>query len=340
MSITTRTHKMLWGRSGNRCAMNDCRIELVMDITETDDESLIGEECHIVARKSNGPRGDENFPEEKIDKYNNLLLLCRNHHKIIDDNEMTYGIEKLNNIKEEHESWVRNKLNTYDEEQQKDEETYATYIDKFTELTNLDNWKGWTSFVLGADDPRLAIEMYKKLEELREWLFSRIWSGRHKELEVAFENFRLVLQDFLNVFRRYSKKSSGWYYTEKFYSREWHDQQSVYDKLFKQYQFHVFLVEDLVIELTRAINYICQIIRKYIDYTFRLTDGIVIIEIGPFGMDFEYRQYRVKYSKNDLKERILYKNIELFKEERINRDYCRGVGVDENDARFIEFYNS
>jgi hypothetical protein len=58
MSISTKTRKMLWGRSGNRWAHPDCRQELVADGTGTDDESLIGDECHIVAKCQNGPEAD------------------------------------------------------------------------------------------------------------------------------------------------------------------------------------------------------------------------------------------------------------------------------------------
>jgi hypothetical protein len=56
MAISGKTRKILWGRSGNRCAI--CRRELVMDATDLDDESVTGDECHIVARKPIGTRGD------------------------------------------------------------------------------------------------------------------------------------------------------------------------------------------------------------------------------------------------------------------------------------------
>lgn len=111
MSISIKTHKMLWGRSGNRCALEECRKELVMDATETDDESLIGEECHIIANSTNGPRGDTSIQED-LDKYENLILLCRIHHKIIDDQPNTYTVERLKKIKATHEKWVRDSLQT------------------------------------------------------------------------------------------------------------------------------------------------------------------------------------------------------------------------------------
>ena len=65
MSISLKTHKMLWGRAASRCAF--CRRELVMDASQTDDESLVGDACHIVAQSAGGPRGDSPLtPEERL----------------------------------------------------------------------------------------------------------------------------------------------------------------------------------------------------------------------------------------------------------------------------------
>lgn len=83
MAITDRTRKLLWGKSGSRCAL--CRIEMIMDATTKDDESIVGDECHIISGKPNGPRYDPDFPKDKLDSHQNLLLMCRVDHKMIDD---------------------------------------------------------------------------------------------------------------------------------------------------------------------------------------------------------------------------------------------------------------
>src|SRR5262249_42781807 len=75
MAITDKTRKLLWGRSGNRCAL--CRNELIMDRTPADDESIVGDEAHIHSGQEGGPRYDPNFPQDRIDKYDNLILLCK-----------------------------------------------------------------------------------------------------------------------------------------------------------------------------------------------------------------------------------------------------------------------
>ena len=53
-----------------------------------DDDSIIGDECHIVSAATNGPRYDPDFPDDQLDDYSNLLLLCKVHHKLIDDHKI------------------------------------------------------------------------------------------------------------------------------------------------------------------------------------------------------------------------------------------------------------
>lgn len=104
MSISERARKILWGRSGNRCAI--CRHELVIDATAVADRSVVGEECHVVSGKSQGPRHDPAFSADRLDEPENLLLLCRIHHKMADDQYETYTVEVLQKLKANHEKWV------------------------------------------------------------------------------------------------------------------------------------------------------------------------------------------------------------------------------------------
>lgn len=87
-----------------------------INATSLDDDSVIGEECHIVSPRPKGPRHKDVCPLEELDKYENLILLCRIHHKMIDDQCETYSIEVLKQIKKNHERWVSEKL-TEDDKQ-------------------------------------------------------------------------------------------------------------------------------------------------------------------------------------------------------------------------------
>lgn len=327
MTISSKTRKMLWGRAANRCAFVDCRRELVMDETETDDESVIGDECHIVARESDGPRGVSDLSGEARDKYDNLLLLCKVHHKIIDDQPNTYDVTLLKKMKQEHEAWVRDSL-SLDQARQRDDETYMTYIDKWEELLDLNNWNSWSSLVLGGGQPGLSTAQDSKLNEIRSWLLGRIWPGRYLELEAAIINFRHVLEDFYTVFHEHAElrgRGDDVLKTRKFYKiREWDTVR--YNKLAAEYDYHVDLVQDLLLELTRATNYVCDKVREFIMPGYRLAAGAVLVTSGPH-MDFKYHTYRVEYRGE---ERTLrpYPGLEQFKRNRTNRDRCFGSNTD------------
>ena len=75
-----------------------------------DDESIIGDECHIVSGACGGPRYDPSFARENVDDYSNLILLCKNHHKLIDDQESQYNASRLTELKAKHEKWVFGRL--------------------------------------------------------------------------------------------------------------------------------------------------------------------------------------------------------------------------------------
>ncbi|TFD65495.1 HNH endonuclease signature motif containing protein [Cryobacterium sp. Hh38] len=103
MAITDRDRKLLWGRAHNRCAM--CRSVLTPDSDSEPEEAIVADEAHIIARSPAGPRGGDGDRAD-IDGYGNVILLCKNHHKAIDDMPWTYPVDRVLQIKTEHESWA------------------------------------------------------------------------------------------------------------------------------------------------------------------------------------------------------------------------------------------
>lgn len=99
-----KTLGLLWGKSGGKCAYPGCKNELI--IKEIDE--IIGNICHIVSL--NGPRGDAQFSQDKLNEYDNLVLMCRHHHGLIDIDEKTNTIDKLKKIKRNHETYINQKL--------------------------------------------------------------------------------------------------------------------------------------------------------------------------------------------------------------------------------------
>lgn len=82
----------------------------MVDPTSLDSESVVGDECHIISSAKGGPRYDPSFPTSEIDELSNLMLLCRIHHKLVDDQAETYTADLLRSMKANHEKWVEHKL--------------------------------------------------------------------------------------------------------------------------------------------------------------------------------------------------------------------------------------
>src|SRR5947207_9256779 len=96
----------LWARSAGMCSHPDCKERLVLDKSGGDEAAIIGQAAHIVARKDAGPRGGSGVEGGRVDGYENLILLCANHHAKVDRFENGHPVELLRTWKAEHEAWV------------------------------------------------------------------------------------------------------------------------------------------------------------------------------------------------------------------------------------------
>lgn len=137
------------------------------------------------------------------------------------------------------------------------------------------------------------------------------------------------MNDFINVFSKYKKRISEenvpFYSTEKFYKRLKEPDGERYDKLLNEFDFHVDLVQDLMFEMTRAANYLCDQIRKHLSSSFRIKEGVLLIETGP-DMTYSYQTVRIEYKAID-QSLIKYPGLEKFMETRQERGSHFGKGI-------------
>lgn len=101
----TDTLRELYIFSGNMCAMPDCKTLLIDEYG-----TWIGEVAHIYAASNGGPRANTSLSQEERRDAENLILLCRNCHRKIDDKVEQYPAEILIKIKERHEGPYRKGL--------------------------------------------------------------------------------------------------------------------------------------------------------------------------------------------------------------------------------------
>jgi len=105
-NMSDQDRKLLWGKAGNRCAI--CK-KLLINVEDGDERGVVvGIECHIVGHSNSGPRGNDPLPLEERHKYENIVLLCSEHARTIDERTDVWTIDKLRSLKKEHEELMMN----------------------------------------------------------------------------------------------------------------------------------------------------------------------------------------------------------------------------------------
>src|SRR5437879_996193 len=87
-----------------------CRERLLSPNVAGTGSHMLGEVAHIVAEQADGPRGASPLTLEQRNEESNLILLCFDHHKVIDDDTKANTVESLHRLKSEHLSWVVGRL--------------------------------------------------------------------------------------------------------------------------------------------------------------------------------------------------------------------------------------
>jgi hypothetical protein len=164
--------------------------------------------------------------------------------------------------------------------------------------------------MISDGQPKISKEMDTKLNELSTWMLSRIWFKRYIELEESLKNFQRVLGDLYNTFHEHSTEYFDMFITDKFYKINRWDEK-LYANLVNEYNFHVDLVEDLVLELTRAANYVCDNVRRFFLPSFSVSEGLLLVNY-----DLVWTCHLKQFVQNTVGKNVLlqpYPGLERFK---------------------------
>jgi len=106
-AIKPETIIKLFVEAGGRCSFNGCNKYLLKDkltLREYNASNI----AHIVARSKNGPRGNDKLSLKDRNNIENLMLTCRDHHKLIDDAKLVdkYPVSLLKKYRKEHEERI------------------------------------------------------------------------------------------------------------------------------------------------------------------------------------------------------------------------------------------
>ncbi|MFC8952363.1 hypothetical protein ACFT8P_06925 [Streptomyces sp. NPDC057101] len=91
-SYTQKTIKLLFG-TATHCAYPECDRPLILK--ERGLYTPTAQIAHIRSEQKEGPRYDQSYPLDKINDFENLLLLCGDHHPPVDRHVSQYSTEEL-----------------------------------------------------------------------------------------------------------------------------------------------------------------------------------------------------------------------------------------------------
>lgn len=105
-NIPQKVKLKLWLAAGGRCEYRGCNIPLWQDSLDLKDmnKSYL---AHIVADTPGGPRGDPIFSPQLAKDVSNIMLLCDEHHRKIDREQVAeHPVVLLQGMKKEHEERI------------------------------------------------------------------------------------------------------------------------------------------------------------------------------------------------------------------------------------------
>jgi len=192
MSIKLKDSKLLWSKSGSICAK--CRQKVY-----TEGNGLIGDQAHIVGEKVDGPRGISILDENQRNSYGNLILLCKNCHKEVDDNVALFPVELLHLMKSDHERWVESKLST---DKWSDAKSVAllTIIGDIDAGFNLDDWDSLSSQLFSSGHSTMTFATRQSLESTLQRIMRFPYKETHAELAHCIDTIFYRTKLFLSLF--------------------------------------------------------------------------------------------------------------------------------------------
>ena len=177
------TVHMLCANSAGRCEFDGCNKYIFYD-NITARKLNASNVAHIVAASPDGPRGDKTRSYLLSDKLENLMLLCPQHHKMIDDYVEDYPEELLLEMKKKHEDSIREMCDLIFVP--KSERVIFFSPIKNVSLTHIDN-QLTAQALLPQKRPASTCGMNISIESAFDYNTSEYWSDIDNQLKRDFD---------------------------------------------------------------------------------------------------------------------------------------------------------
>lgn len=254
--------------------------------------AVIGEEAHIRSSRPDGPRHDPAYPSEKLDTYDNLILLCPTHHTTIDkENGAAWSIDELQRMKADHERAIDAMTGAAELVTRDMQEVLAAQVTLWEKLAHVDEWQKLTAG-LNQVHPFIRKDIADDLFNLSTWLLQRRWPSGYERIVASFEQFGNVLGCLLQlVGRNFEPREEVLELPREHKRIDWNP--SLYTDLITDFNVKANVVWLLTMELTRAANLVIVSVASELDPLYRMAEGYVLMQDGDliFGSSVSRLEY-------------------------------------------------
>lgn len=318
-TINSKEQKILWSRAAGKCSMPDCRRKLTFDKSEEKGSITFGQMCHIIGEKNSidSPRGISKLPVENRNEYSNLILLCTNHHELIDKDEKNWPVELLHKIKTDHELWVDDALAS--KIQTPEIVVYSNIIDNLNSYLRLDNYN-W--FMSNAIKNMLHIDFIDALDYIEERQLAMDWPGTNLDLEKAIKDLMKSYSEYGNHYLKYAIVSEP--------NFEFYREDTTYKKTYPNPHYHKYADRNmlwikknffLISSYVYYLNEFVKKVREHFNPLFHLKRGKFLV-IDDFGMYHGGNSTLMLPSIDDIAPHLEEINENIVKFELANKDWC------------------
>lgn len=193
--IDPRVLLQLWGVAAGRCEM--CNKPLSVD-PKYGKEVNIAQNAHIHAVSPNGPRHKSEITDT-INDADNLMLLCYDHHHLIDNRPEEYGHGVLIDIKRKHEKRIREVTSICDDQKTRIV-TYISPVDGYSPEHSMTLFR--QAVCAHNSYPGLDEEIVLNLSNIPYETSKEYYNSKSQELDSAYHNKMnaITRDDSISVF--------------------------------------------------------------------------------------------------------------------------------------------
>ncbi|BAQ65504.1 hypothetical protein [Geminocystis sp. NIES-3709] len=241
----TDTLKPLFAKSGNQCAFPKCQHPLFNHKGQ-----FIAQVCHIEGASEGGERYNPNTDDEYRRSYDNLLILCYAHHVETDDVK-EFPVEKLRQMKKEHESKFES-LNFHVEKEdlQKIVDEMNQYWDDIERLNKVDHKFFGTELEMEIDVKKNFLALVDDIKEEVDAI--------ENLLKIFADSDQNLLNDLEQLLKKKNIDISIFddvpYYENSFFNRNWEEHNLGSHNWIKRLRIDLLHLEIKYLELQLILN--------------------------------------------------------------------------------------